>query len=158
MTPALWCAIFQIAGKHAANNCHLLQKYTQISQQLFYNICRSIRHDECTRRSYELMMDRTPTYIVHAETWPLEQNAGISQIGFQGWRWGRGGGGPRRGRRQLICYNSGGLGHYARDSTHPMNPSSLYCNSLDHETKDCPTLIARIRDKGVLPPPTTQNL
>jgi len=27
-----------------------------------------------------------------------------------------------------------------------------------HETEDCPTLIARIREKGVLPPPLTQNL
>jgi len=29
---------------------------------------------------------------------------------------------------------------------------------FDHETKDCPTLIARIQDKGVLPLPPTQNL
>ena len=29
---------------------------------------------------------------------------------------------------------------------------------FDHETKDCSTLIARIRDKGALPPPSTQNL
>jgi len=29
---------------------------------------------------------------------------------------------------------------------------------FDHEMEDCPTLIARIRNKGVLPPPLTQNL
>jgi len=29
--PTLWCTICQITGKHAMNNCHLLQKYTQIS-------------------------------------------------------------------------------------------------------------------------------
>jgi len=29
---------------------------------------------------------------------------------------------------------------------------------FDHETEDCPTLIAKIREKGVLPPPPTQNL
>jgi len=27
--PAFWCVICQIGGKHATNNCHLLQKYTQ---------------------------------------------------------------------------------------------------------------------------------
>jgi len=26
---SLWCAICQIGGKHAMNNFHLLQKYTQ---------------------------------------------------------------------------------------------------------------------------------
>lgn len=36
--------------------------------------------------------------------------------------------------------------------------SCLYCTLFDHETKYCPTLIARIRDKGVLPPAPTQNL
>jgi len=25
--PALWCTICQIDGKHATDNCHLLQKY-----------------------------------------------------------------------------------------------------------------------------------
>jgi len=54
--PALWCAIFQIGGKHATYNCHLLQKYTQNSQQLFCNFCRSLGHDERTCRSYELVM------------------------------------------------------------------------------------------------------
>jgi len=29
---------------------------------------------------------------------------------------------------------------------------------FDHEMEDCPTLIARICDKGALPPPPTQNL
>ena len=62
--PALWCAICQIGGKHTTDNCHLLQKYTQMSQQLFYNFCRSIGHDECTFRSYELMMDQTLAYTV----------------------------------------------------------------------------------------------
>ena len=27
MGPALWCAIYQVAGKHATDNCHLLLKY-----------------------------------------------------------------------------------------------------------------------------------
>ena len=29
---------------------------------------------------------------------------------------------------------------------------------FDHEMEDCPILIARICDKGALPPPSTQNL
>jgi len=62
VVPTLWCTICQIGGKHATNNCHLLQKYTQTSQQLFCNFCRSVGHDEHTCRSYELMMDQTPTY------------------------------------------------------------------------------------------------
>lgn len=70
--PTLWCRIFQIGGKHAMENCHLLQKYTHNLQELFYNFYRSMGHDECTCRSYELMMDRNPTYRVQAETRPLD--------------------------------------------------------------------------------------
>jgi len=69
---ALRYVICQIGGKHATDNYHLLQKYTQNSQQLFCNFCRLVRHDEKTCKIYELMMDRTPTYIVQAETWPLD--------------------------------------------------------------------------------------
>lgn len=81
--PTLWCAICQIGGKHATDNCHLLQKYTQTSQQLFCNFCRSVRHDECTCRSYELMMDRTPAYRVQTKTRALDPNAGMAHTGFQ---------------------------------------------------------------------------
>lgn len=82
--PALWCVIYQIAGKHATNNCHLLHKYTQNSHQLFCDIFRSLGHDEYTYRSYEFMMDRNPTYRVQAKTWPLDQSAGMARIRFQG--------------------------------------------------------------------------
>jgi hypothetical protein len=54
------------------------------SQQLFCNFCRSVGHDERTCRSYELMMDRTPTYRVQAETRPLDQNAGMARQDFRG--------------------------------------------------------------------------
>jgi len=60
-TPNFSCLNCQIAEKHATDNCYLLQKYTQNSQQLFCNFCRSVGHDERTCRSYELMIDRTPT-------------------------------------------------------------------------------------------------
>ena len=72
--PTLWCAICPVAGKHATDNCHLLQRYVQAPQQLFCNFCRSVGHDEHTYRSYELMMDRTPAYRVRAKTWPLDQD------------------------------------------------------------------------------------
>lgn len=66
--PKLWCTIFQIGGKNTTDNCHLLQKYTQASQQLFCNFCRLVGHDERTCRSYEIMMDRTPTYSLQIKT------------------------------------------------------------------------------------------
>jgi len=65
---ALWCAICQVAGKHATNNCHLLQKFVQTPHQLFYNFYRLVGHDQLNCRSYELMMDRTPGNRVQAET------------------------------------------------------------------------------------------
>jgi len=78
----LWCKIYQIGGKHATDHCHILQKYTQNSQQLLCNIYRSVGHDEHTCRSYELMMDRIPTYRVQAEMRPLDQNTGMTHTGF----------------------------------------------------------------------------
>lgn len=83
--PALWCAIFQIGGKNAMDNCRLLQKYMQNSQQLFCNFYRLVGHDERTCRSYELMIDRTPTCRVQAKTRPLDQCAEMAQTRFQGW-------------------------------------------------------------------------
>ena len=54
MTRALWCAICQIAGKHA----------TQTSKHFFCYFCRLLGHHEHNCRSYGFMMDRTPTYMV----------------------------------------------------------------------------------------------
>ena len=56
--PTLWCAIYQVAGKHATDNYHLLQKYVQSSQQLFCNFYKSVGHDEHNCWSYELIMER----------------------------------------------------------------------------------------------------
>lgn len=97
-TPTLWCMICQVVGKHAIDNCHLLQKYTQNLQQLFCIFFRSVGHDEHTCRSYDLMMDITPTYKVQAEMQPLDLNVRISRIGFQGCGQCRGKGGLGRGR------------------------------------------------------------
>lgn len=81
------------------DNCNLLQKYTQKSQQLFCNFYMMVGHDEHTCRSYELMMYQTPTYKVHTEMRALDRNARMEHIGFQGHRQGQGGMGPGRGRR-----------------------------------------------------------
>lgn len=63
---ALWCVICEVAGEVAMNSCHLLKKIVQTLQQLSCNFCWSVGHDESNCRSYELMMDRTPTYKVQA--------------------------------------------------------------------------------------------
>jgi len=155
MVPSLWCMICQIVGNHATNNCHLLQDYTQTSQQLFYNFYKSVGHDERTCRSYELMMDQTPTYIVQAKTKALDQNIGMACIAFQGHGRGQGGLVPRRGCRLLICYNCGGPGHYSCYCTNPTRESCLYCTQFDHDTEEFPTLISRLHDKGTLHSPPT---
>ena len=63
-----------------------------------------------------------------------------------------------RGCGQLICYNCGGPAHYAHNCTNLTRTSCLYCTQFDHEAEDYPTLIVRLREKGVLQPPLTQNL
>jgi len=83
-TPALWCVICQIGGKHMMDNCHLLQKYTQTLQQLFCNFCRSVGHDERTCCSYKLMMDWTLAYRMQTERRALDPAAGMACAGFQG--------------------------------------------------------------------------
>ena len=65
---------------------------------------------------------------------------------------------PERGRRQLICYNCGGLGHYVRDCSNPTIISCPYCEKFDHEMVDCPMLIPQMCEKGVLQPNPTQNV
>jgi len=140
-TSMLWCVICQIGRKHMMNNCHLLQKYTQTPQQLFCNFCRSVGHDERTRRSYELMMDQTLAYRMKIEIRALDPVAGMVHVGFQGRGRGRGGMGPGRGHGQLICYNCRGIRHYACDCTIPMRISCSYYDQFDLETIDYPTLI-----------------
>lgn len=106
------------------NNFNLLQKFVQKPQQLFCNLCQSVGHDECNCDSYELMIDRTPTYRMQVETRPPDQGVGGARGEYQGRKWGRGGGGPGRDWGQVICYNCGGPGHYAR---HCLNLTHLSC-------------------------------
>ena len=63
----LWCTIFQIAGKHATDNCHILQKFVHTPQLLFFTFSKLGGHDECNFRSYELMTEWTPTYRMLTE-------------------------------------------------------------------------------------------
>lgn len=71
--PMLWCAIYQVDGKHVIDNCHLLHKFVPTPQHLFCNFCQSVGHDERNFRSYELIMGITPTYRVQVETSPSYQ-------------------------------------------------------------------------------------
>lgn len=54
------------------------------TEQIFYNFCQSVGHDEHNYRSYELMMDRTPTYRVQEEMWLLDQGTGGAQGKYHG--------------------------------------------------------------------------
>ena len=82
----------------------------------------------------------------------------MARAGFQGRGRGRGRIGLGRGCRQLICYNCEGLGHYAHNCTNPTRISCWYSTQFDHEAEDCPLLIARMCEKGVLQSPPIQNL
>jgi len=45
-----------------------------------------------------------------------------------------------------------------RDCTNPTKACCPYCYQFDHEVVDCPTLIAQMREKGVLLANPTQNI
>ena len=96
-TLVLWCVICEIGGKHTTNNCHLLQKYTTKPKKLFCNFCRSMGHDECTCRSYQLMKDQIPPCQMQIEMRGLDPVEGMACTEFQGRGRGRGGMGPGRG-------------------------------------------------------------
>lgn len=115
----LWYVICQVGGKHVTDNCHLLQKYIQILQQLYCNFCRSVGHDERMCLSYDLMIERTPANRMQTEAWR----------GFQGCGRGRGMG-PGRGHGPLICYNCGELGNYARNCTNQLELCAPIVNNL----------------------------
>lgn len=80
----LWNAICQVIGKHATDNFHLLQNFIQTPQQLLCNFCKSVGHDECHYRSYELMMEIKTTYRMQEETQPPHQGTQGACGYFQG--------------------------------------------------------------------------
>ncbi len=50
---------------------------------MFFNLCKSIGHDECHCRSYQLMMDRTPMYRMQVETHrQKDEGATMARGGF----------------------------------------------------------------------------
>jgi hypothetical protein len=58
---------------------------------------------------------------------------------------GRGGFG-REGRGLITYYNCNQLGHLAHDYLNPCT-TYTYCRELDHETKDCPQLLAKWQER-----------
>lgn len=80
----LWCDICQIPKKNAIDNFHFLKKFVQTPQQLLFTFCKLVGHDEGNYQSYELKMERTPTYRMEAENWPHDQGVSAVRGGFQG--------------------------------------------------------------------------
>lgn len=48
--------------------------------------------------------------------------------------------------------------YYAHNCTNPTRLSYSYYSQFDHEAVDCPTLISKMREKGVLQPTLMQNI
>jgi hypothetical protein len=64
----------------------------------------------------------------------------------QGNRGGRGGRVFGGGRGTVVCHKFQNLGHYAIYCPQP--PATyMYCHTVDHETKYCPTMLTKIQDK-----------
>lgn len=66
-------------------------------QQFFCDFRKLAGQDECHYWSYELMMERRPTYRMQVETRPSDQGTRGMHRGYQGCGWGQGGGWPGRG-------------------------------------------------------------
>lgn len=88
------------------------------------------------------MMERTQDlYAMQSDqqnsTGTAQYDQGIAGLGnFRG----RGrGGGFGRGCEQVICYNYGQQGQYARDYTNPTT-TCKYCKCFDHVIQECPIL------------------
>lgn len=139
------------------DNCHLLQKFTHTPTAIlqFFQIGGPRERDYY---SYELLMDRSPTYGMQIEVRGQDRVAVIARGGFYRRGRGRGGMGLGGGCKQLICYNCGGPGHYACDCTNPTRISCPYCEQFDHEMIDFPTLITEIHEKRAAQPTTMQNV
>lgn len=103
-------------------------------------------------------MERMTAYRIQVETRRSNEGTGGARGGYQGCGQDRGGGGPSRGRGQVIFYNCRMPGHYAWECQNQMWPSCQYCTQCDHTIEECPVLMANMQENKAQPQHPTQNL
>lgn len=113
-------------------------------KKAFCNCFSSLGHDEQHSHNFDLMVNRADLYRIHVK--PISPASPSGHGVFQTRGQGRGVG-ASRGRGQLICYNCGDAGHYARDYPNPTQKYCMYCRKFDHVIEDCPVLIENMQEK-----------